>query len=79
MSLLYIVGLIMVVCLLSTENIFRSSFIAGSVLSNVETDNRKTSSEWYRFVWEERTHLKWTGSTDKHPNVYVSTEVHMIH
>lgn len=79
MSLLYIVGLIIVVHLFNAENICWSSVIAGSVLRSVETDMRESSSYWYRFVWEERPSLKWTGSADEYPNVYVSTLVHMIH
>lgn len=79
MSLLYIVGLIIVVHLFSIENIYWFSVIAGSVLSSVGTDKRESSSYWYGLVWEERPSLKWTGSADEHPNVYVSTVVHMIH
>lgn len=78
MFLLYIVNLIMVAHLLSAEYIYWNSVIAESVLSNVETDNREMS-DWYRFVWEERAHLKRTGSTNEHHNVCVSTVVHMIH
>lgn len=69
----------MVVQVLSTENIYWCSVIARSVLSNAKTGNRETSSNWYRSVWEERIQLKWTRGSEEHPNVYVSTVVHMIH
>lgn len=73
LPLLYIVNLIMIVHLCSVENIYWNSVVAGSVLSNVETDNRETSSDWYSFVWEERAHLTRTRRADEHLNACVST------
>lgn len=69
----------MVVHVCSAKNIYWNSVKAGSVFSNVKTDNRERSSDWYSFVWEERAHLTRTGSTEEHSNVRVSTVVYMIH